>query len=189
MASATVTRLPLCLTFCSSAPSAPFMMASRVKAFTADRANTSNGRVKPDVVLVNGKPVHHPEGAYYLEWRQGARRVRISVGTDAADAHAQRLRKEAELNAKNNGVDIAEEGSNSKRRSIASAVAEYLDEIKISRKAATHSAYELALRNFCASCPKTYLEDINRSDLLHYIQHLRTQELSDRHATTGLSTC
>ena len=29
MASATVTRLPLCLTFCSSAPCAPFMMASR----------------------------------------------------------------------------------------------------------------------------------------------------------------
>jgi len=141
---------------------------------------SANGRVKPDVVLVNGKPEHHPEGAYYLEWREGAKRVRVSVGKDAADAHARRLHKEAELNAKNNGVAVAEDSSNSKGRLIASAVSEYLDEIKISRRPATHSAYELALRNFCESCPKTYLEEINRSDLLHYVEHLRNQELSDR---------
>ena len=28
-----------------------------------------NGRVKPDLVLVDDKPEKHPEGAYYLEWR------------------------------------------------------------------------------------------------------------------------
>ncbi len=31
---------------------------------------SGNGRIKPDVVLVNGKSEHHPEGAYYLEWRK-----------------------------------------------------------------------------------------------------------------------
>ena len=35
-------------------------------------AESANGRVKPDVVLVNGKEERHPEGAYYLEWREGA---------------------------------------------------------------------------------------------------------------------
>jgi len=58
---------------------------------------STNGRVKPDVVLVNGKPEHHPEGSYYLEWREGVRRVRLSVGKSAADASALRQRKEAEL--------------------------------------------------------------------------------------------
>jgi hypothetical protein len=29
-----------------------------------------NGRVQPDLVLVNGSPEKHPEGAYYLEWRE-----------------------------------------------------------------------------------------------------------------------
>ena len=29
-----------------------------------------NARVKPDLVLVNGKQERHPEGAYYLEWRE-----------------------------------------------------------------------------------------------------------------------
>ena len=28
----------------------------------------ANGRVKPDVVIVDDKPEKHAEGAYYLEW-------------------------------------------------------------------------------------------------------------------------
>ena len=50
------------------------------------------------LVLVNGKPERHPEGAYYIEWHDGGKRVRLSVGKDAADASATRLRKETELN-------------------------------------------------------------------------------------------
>ncbi len=30
---------------------------------------SANGRVKPDVVVVNGKEERHQEGASYLEWR------------------------------------------------------------------------------------------------------------------------
>ena len=101
---------------------------------------SANGRVKPDWVLVNGKEERHPEGAYYIEWREGSKRIRVSVGTDAADANTRRLRKEAELNAVNNGIMVAEAGSPSKRRLIASAISEYLDEIKITRSTATHSA-------------------------------------------------
>jgi hypothetical protein len=46
-----------------------------------------NRRVKPHYVVVDaGKPTereeHHPEGAYYLDWYEGIRRVRLSVGTD-----------------------------------------------------------------------------------------------------------
>ncbi len=48
---------------------------------------------------MNGKEERHAEGAYYLEWREAAKRVRLSVGKDPADANARRLRKEAELNA------------------------------------------------------------------------------------------
>ena len=62
-------------------------------------AVSANGRVKPDVVLVNDHEERHPEGAYYLEWREGAKRVRLPVGKEAQDAAARRLRKEAELNA------------------------------------------------------------------------------------------
>src|ERR1700722_6436692 len=76
---------------------------------------SSNGRVKPDVVLLNGKQELHKEGAYYLEWREGSRRVRLSIGKDPGDASARRQRKEAELNAVNNGVAVVPEGQNGNR--------------------------------------------------------------------------
>jgi integrase/recombinase XerD len=40
---------------------------------------SANGRVKPDLVVINGQQERHPEGAYYLEWRENGRRVRLSV--------------------------------------------------------------------------------------------------------------
>ncbi len=141
---------------------------------------SANGRIKPDTVLVNGKPEHHTEGAYYLEWREGSKRIRQSVGNDAGDATARRLRKEAELNALNNGVSVVPERQRSAQRLIAEVAVEYLAEIKMSRNPATHSAYTLALRNFAESCSKTCLEEIDRTDLLHFITYLRDQALSDR---------
>jgi len=58
-------------------------------------ALSANGRIKPDVVLINNKEERHPEGAYYLEWREGAKRIRLSVGKDSADAggSTQRLQQ------------------------------------------------------------------------------------------------
>jgi hypothetical protein len=123
---------------------------------------SANGRIKPDFIYVNGTSVRHPEGAYYLEWREGKKRIRLSAGKDAADASARRLRKEAELNAINNGVAVVASEKKTGRRRISDAVAEYLSEIKMSRSSATHSAYTLALRNFTDSCSKTYLEEIDR---------------------------
>jgi hypothetical protein len=73
---------------------------------------SANGRIRPDWVLVNGREERHPEGAYYLEWRQGTKRIRLSIGTDAATATARRLQKEAEINATNNGVAIVPQNGN-----------------------------------------------------------------------------
>ena len=67
---------------------------------------SANGRIKPDWVLVNDVEERHPEGAYYLEWREGKKRVRRSVGKDAAEANLRRQQKEAALNATNHGVEV-----------------------------------------------------------------------------------
>jgi integrase/recombinase XerD len=133
---------------------------------------SANGRVKPDLVIANGKSETHTEGAYYLEWREGAKRVRLSVGKDPADATARRLRKEAELNAVNNGVSVLPDGQNG-RRSIAAAVADFLDETKLTKKPKTHAAYSTALAYFVESCHKLNLEEIDRKDLLKYHAFLR----------------
>lgn len=41
---------------------------------------TANGRIKPDVVLINGREERHHEGCYYLDWYEGTKRRRMSVG-------------------------------------------------------------------------------------------------------------
>jgi integrase len=136
---------------------------------------SANGRVKPDHVHVNGHEERHPEGAYYLEWRESSKRVRLSVGKDAQDAATRRLRKEAELNAINNGVSVLPENGNG-LRSVAGTVADYLEEIKITKKPKTLAAYSTALGYFTESCKKMNLEDIERGDLLKFSAFLRDEK-------------
>ncbi len=69
----------------------------------------ANGRVRPDVVEVGDQQERHPEGAYYIEWRENGKRIRLSVGKDHIDASNRQQRKQAELNAINNGVSIISE--------------------------------------------------------------------------------
>jgi integrase/recombinase XerD len=141
---------------------------------------SANGRVKPDVVLVDGKPEHHNEGAYYIEWYEGARRRRLSVGRDAADAHARRLAKEAELNALNHGVAIVPQNGEA-RVSLAAAIQDFLEEKRLQRKGKTYADYDTALRYFQQSCPKQYLQDVTRKDLLGFAVYCCEElELSPR---------
>jgi integrase/recombinase XerD len=134
-----------------------------------------NGRVKPDLVLVNGQEERHPEGAYYLEWRENGRRVRLSVGKDVQDATARRQRKEAELNALNNGVSVLQEKGNG-HPSVAAAVAKFLEETELTKKPKTLAAYTTALNYFTESCPRLFLQDIERTDLLKFCAFLRDKK-------------
>jgi integrase/recombinase XerD len=136
---------------------------------------STNGRIKPDAVLINGREERRPGGAYYLEWREGSKRkrIRLSVGKNAADAGARRQRKEAELNALNNGVTVVPQDGH---RSIAAAVTEFLEETKLSKKPKTYAAYNTSLSYFTESCPKLYVEDIERSDLPKFSAFLRDEK-------------
>jgi integrase/recombinase XerD len=136
---------------------------------------SANGRVTPDVVIVNGNKERHHEGAYYLEWHDGPKRVRLSVGKDAQDASAQRQRKEAELNAVNNGVAIVPKNG-SGHQSVAAAVADFLDETELTKKPRTLAAYKTALNYFTDSCPKLHLHDIERRDMLKFSAFLRDKK-------------
>lgn len=136
---------------------------------------SANGRIKPDWVLVGDREERHPEGAYYISWYEGKRLIRLSVGNDATTATARRLQKEAELNAINNGVRVLPDDQNG-NRSLAAAVADFLDETKLTKKPKTLAAYTTALNYFAESCPKLYLEDIDRRDLLKFAAFLRDEK-------------
>jgi integrase len=136
----------------------------------------ANGRVKPDLAIVDGQQERHPEGAYYLEWRERGKRVRLSVGKDAADASSRRQRKEAELNAVNNGVAVVPDNGDNGHRSLAAAVAEFLDETKLTKKPKTLAAYTTAMNYFTESCAKLYVRDIERRDMLKFSAFLRDEK-------------
>ena len=84
-------------------------------------------------------------------------------------------RKEAELNALNNGVAVRPDGQDG-HRSIAAAVAELLDETELTKKPKTLAAYTTALKYFTESCAKIFLDDIERKDLLKFCAFLRDKK-------------
>lgn len=138
-------------------------------------AMSANGRVKPDVVIVEGNEEKHTEGAYYIEWRDAGKRIRLSVGKDAAYAGTMRLRKEQELNQGDGSVPPQSNGANG-NRSLASAVAAYLEEIRLTKKPKTYAAYSTALEYFAESCHKIMLADVDRRDLLKFCAFLRDEK-------------
>ncbi|HXA85733.1 MAG TPA: site-specific integrase [Candidatus Dormibacteraeota bacterium] len=136
----------------------------------------NNGRVRPDYVMVDGKEERHPEGTYYLDWREGGKRVRRKVGKDAADAAAQRNNKVAALNATNHGVTVVPDAKHG-RRSLASAISEYLAEVKLTKKHRSFLAYSTALQYFAESCPKTRnITDVCRNDMIRFAAFLRDEK-------------
>lgn len=138
----------------------------------------ANGRVKPDYVLVDGKPERHPEGRYYIDWTEGDRRVRLSVGTDASTADALRQRQEQMLASKAHGIQVVEARSSP---ALTGAVAIYLNDIKLAKKPKTYAAYKTSLDYFLASCKKQKVEEIERGDLLKFKAFLRdTKKLEPR---------
>jgi integrase/recombinase XerD len=136
---------------------------------------SNNGRIKPHVVFTGGHEEKHTEGAYYIEWREGTKRVRLSVGNDPAEAWSRRKKKEAELNAIAHGLPIAGSNGSTDRQSLSVAVAEYLEEVKLSSKPGTLVGYTKALEYFTESCHKLSLGDVDRRDMLKFVAFLREE--------------
>jgi len=78
------------------------------------------------------------------------------------------------LNAVNHGVAVTPEKKNG-QRSLATAVAEYLDEIKLTKKPRSHAAYSVGLRYFEECCTKQFVENVERRDLLEFAAFLRDE--------------
>jgi integrase len=130
--------------------------------------------------VVGSKEEKHPEGAYYLDWYEGKKRIRLSVGRDAADAFARKQRREAELRAVAEGAtlvsDVKTNGADGDKHSLAVAVAAFLEETKLTKKPKTYAAYSKALEYFQESCHKLYVEDIDRTDMLKFAAFLRDEK-------------
>lgn len=131
-----------------------------------------NGSVRPNYVLVNGEAEHHPEGFYSIEWYENSRRCRQAVGREASEAQAALERHLHRLRGLSLGIDLPQNDKKSeeRRKCVGDACSEFLDFYRPStgKKVKTYQAYRLALEYFQESCPKRYLEEIDRRDLQRF---------------------
>ena len=144
----------------------------------------ANGRIRPDWVVDNGKEEKHPEGAYYLDWYEGKKRIRLSVGKDASDAFARKQRREAELRAIAEGAtvitDTKPNGADGNKHSLAVAITAFLQETKLTKKPKTYAAYQKTMAYFQESCHRLFVEDIERTDMLKFAAYLKEKKLAPR---------
>lgn len=136
---------------------------------------SANGRVKPDYVLVDGHEERHPEGAYYIEWYEGGKRFRQSVGKDASTATARQHRQRQVLASKAAGIKVVEENTNGNGLLIHD-INTYLDDTKLTKKPKTYAAYKTALDYFLECCKKQSVQEVDRRDLLQYSAFLRDEK-------------
>jgi integrase/recombinase XerD len=69
------------------------------------------------------------------------------------------------------GVEIVPEANG--RKPLTVAVADFLDETKLSKKPTTLAVYRTAIRYFQESCAKQFVEEIERKDLIRFAAFLR----------------
>jgi integrase/recombinase XerD len=149
---------------------------------------SANGRIKPDCVIVAGKPELHREGAYYIEWYEKGTRRRQSVGKNAIEAHTEQQRHIQLLRNEALGIEVVHEKEEPGVDTIANSCAAFLEEVRQRSRRKTYQQYGVALRYFQECCRNKQVGDIGRGDLLKFLTFLREEKrLSNRTAWTKLN--
>lgn len=122
--------------------------------------------------------IANDQGRWYITWREGNKKEweRADSWTHAM---ALKLKKEGELAAVAAGVEIV--APNPARLKLADAIEQFNEDLKLlERRDRTLASYKLVFETFKASCSKTYLDQIDRRDLLRFVASLRKDGLSAR---------
>lgn len=132
-----------------------------------------NGNLK-DKVRIKGKIEVHTEGTYYIEWWQGGQRRREAIPERAQVLDSAR-RKAIALEAAKAGMEVisGENQDKKARTALAVAIQEFLKDVEPpQREPKTYAAYKYCLELFQANCSKSYIQDIERQDLLRFIRRV-----------------
>jgi Phage integrase SAM-like domain len=134
------------------------------------------GRVKQDLVVVDGRSEHHPEGYYALDWREDGRRRRVAVGKDAGKAQQEQERHQVLLQARFVGLAVAAENPHAASPTVQEACEEFLAEIHLRRSPKTFQQYRTALAYFKDVCGSHRLIEVERRTLLDFRQFLAEEK-------------
>jgi integrase len=141
---------------------------------------TPKGSVSTEMVLYKGQrlTVRTDAGIWYIRWEEG-HRPKWQRCQSMSDALHQKTRKEIELQAISVGIDI--KASNPSRLRLTDAIQQYIEDQKLlQRSAKTLANHRVTTQTFLKSCSKTFLDQVDRMDLLKYAASLRKNGLSER---------
>jgi integrase len=140
-------------------------------------APAKNGKIRPDWVIVKGKPEHHPEGNFYLHRYDGDREIWKRVGPNAQEAVEAAEFDAAYLDAKSKGIPV--KAIETPNLSVSAAAHGWLQDVKLSARPETHELYEHTVREFqewnSNGGPRhKFISEFTRLDLLTYRKWLLT---------------
>ncbi len=144
-------------------------------------ANGSRRYVR--INLGRGRRPADLSGPYYLRYfcTSWDRRVWEHAGDDLTEAIRLSGEKERLLQAKAAGVPVVESNKDDGRLRIDAAVEEYFSNLAAQGKdPKTIGAYRVALEQFRQSCPKVYVDEVKKQDLLNFMTWLRRQPRKPR---------
>lgn len=138
-----------------------------------------NGRPKPELVIIDGKPRRGTGGTFYLDWRENGQRRTRSVGTSPREAlDAWQLQSgifSGEIEAPEEEPKAA-----STSTTIRAAVESYLAEVKATKGDATWRAYSADLAWFQKVSKKHYVDQLGRSDAIKLFAAGRDEDLNQK---------
>jgi integrase/recombinase XerD len=144
---------------------------------------TDTGIPKPLYAFVNGRAEHHPEGQYFLRYRQNGKRTWENVGSDCWVALDKKAWRERFLRDQERGAAPAGAFLSSLTHiPLVDAVERYTARVKAMKAKRTGETYSCALNGFLNSCSKAYLDEVRADDLENFQVRLRSQGQSDRTA-------
>lgn len=144
-----------------------------------------NGKLDWTHVHDAGVPVVSTAGTFYLEWREGGKRVRRAVGSHPREAKEALATQSQVVSLRGSGVQVEDAPQIAERRTLSGrTIAETVDNfvetsfVKYRRK--SQAKYINALRSFQKWTNKTHLVQLSREDVIDFMGYLVTVEKLDR---------
>ena len=138
--------------------------------------------------LKHGEPIvpKEPEhaSAYYMRFTENGKRITRPLGANFEDAVNACRNKEVEREYIRRGLNAPNAVAEPKRRTIADAVAEFIEEQStLDKSKATVYGYGKATRQFadvCLMAGKTYMDEIDRASVLAFMKWIQAGGVKTR---------
>jgi len=139
------------------------------------------GRPRPELVVIDGKPVPCPAGHYVLRFYQGTKVRYENVGANAATAVTKLQVKEKLLAAKNAaddaGIVLPDVPG---RKYLRRAANDYVQDRKDNGALEAATKAEYVLKEFIITSGRTFVDEVTKDDVIRWQAQLRKQGQADQ---------